>query len=664
MKGKFKLTRLTGIARGITYLIASVTMASIIASIVGLMVLESVGLNGKSETYCQDYAIHKVANNYAGLALFRIYSVDEFPEYEDMKYMIISANNWDNLTTATSHAEHYHEYSSDGFSTAYLTDSQVYRSGVDGSSVISGTRIISNQEISYFDESPVWKIITGDYYNLHREVTDDSFICYKLYYYIDVNNLTQPDFIEARNIGSTIYSISQLLMPVLVVSVLLYICSLIILLVFTRRETTFTHRIPYLVFIILSAGAVGIAFALCTLLLDMLYSYAISIIAVAFLAFVLLTLACYFFIEFMVNTVERIKLHAFWHNTLLYYLSRFSRRILSYISTHSSLLAKVIVGIIILTAIQLAIMLILFGIPELGLIFGIIYKIAAVMFLVKLVLDYNKLSRGAASVAAGNSKDKIDTTKMFSIFRGTSENINNIGDGIAAAVSEQMKSERMKTELITNVSHDIKTPLTSIINYVDLLEKKDIGSSDSEAAEYLEVLSRQSARLKKLIEDLIEASKASTGNVEMHIEPVNAAMIISQATAEFADKMDSKSLSLVMNLPENAPDIQADGRYLWRVIDNLLNNICKYSMDGTRVYIDINENDSDVAISFKNISSTPLNITAEELTERFVRGDSSRNTEGSGLGLSIARSLTELMGGRFHIAIDGDLFKITLIFDK
>jgi signal transduction histidine kinase len=240
------------------------------------------------------------------------------------------------------------------------------------------------------------------------------------------------------------------------------------------------------------------------------------------------------------------------------------------------------------------------------------------------------------------------------------ENINRAGDGVASAVEKQMKSEHFKTELITNVSHDIKTPLTSIINYVDLLQKEN--PENETEKEYLEVLARQSARLKKLIEDLMEASKASTGNLAVNFETCDARVLLTQIVGEFEEKTAANQLELIVDNPKEALHIRVDSRHIWRVFDNLLGNICKYAQPGTRVYISLVREGGDAVISFKNISKYRLNITSEELMERFVRGDSSRNTEGSGLGLSIAQSLTNLMNGTMELSVDGDLFKVVLRF--
>ncbi|MGN0539947.1 MAG: sensor histidine kinase [Candidatus Fimenecus sp.] len=282
--------------------------------------------------------------------------------------------------------------------------------------------------------------------------------------------------------------------------------------------------------------------------------------------------------------------------------------------------------------------------------------LAALAVLISILLK--KIQIGTKNVADGNIYGKIDTSHMFGDIKSHAENINRINDGIAAAVQEQMKSERFKTELITNVSHDIKTPLTSIINYVDLLEKEDIENHN--AKEYIEVISRQSARLKKLIVDLIEASKASTGNISVEFSEFEIGILLSQAMGEYNERFNNADLELVLNKSEEPITVVADSRLMWRVFDNVLNNISKYAQPHTRVYIDAVKKGKTAEILFKNVSKEQLNISGDELMERFVRGDSSRNTEGSGLGLSIAKSLAELQNGSFEIDIDGDLFKVRL----
>lgn len=289
-------------------------------------------------------------------------------------------------------------------------------------------------------------------------------------------------------------------------------------------------------------------------------------------------------------------------------------------------------------------------------------KVVLYLLLCACLIQMKKLLAAGRHIAQGEADYKVDTSRMYSDFRKHGEDLNRIGEGISKAVDERMRSERFKTELITNVSHDIKTPLTSIINYVDLLGKEDI--NNPAAAQYLEVLERQSLRLKKLIEDLMEASKASTGNLAVNMEHCEAGVFLMQTLGEFEEKVGRAQLELITKKPEEPIYMMADGRHLWRVIDNLMSNICKYAQPGTRVYIDMAATGTEVCFIFRNTSKYPLNITSEELMERFVRGDSSRNTEGNGLGLNIAKSLTELMGGELNLVVDGDLFKVILSFKR
>ena len=279
-------------------------------------------------------------------------------------------------------------------------------------------------------------------------------------------------------------------------------------------------------------------------------------------------------------------------------------------------------------------------------------------------LQWQNLRQGAQAIVKGNPEVTIDTAgmKFFPDLRSHAEALNDLGSAINTAVDERLKSERMKAELITNVSHDLKTPLTSIINYVDLLKKEDI--QEEKAKEYIEVLDRKSQRLKKLTEDLVEASKASTGTLTVNAERLGMGQLVDQALGEYTAKLEAASLTLVPSLPQEELYVTADGRHVWRILDNLLGNCVKYAMPGTRVYLELLKWDGNVIFSLKNVSANQLNVPPEELMERFVRGDESRTTEGSGLGLSIARNLTELQGGSFRLSIDGDLFKATVSFPE
>ena len=274
---------------------------------------------------------------------------------------------------------------------------------------------------------------------------------------------------------------------------------------------------------------------------------------------------------------------------------------------------------------------------------------------------FGALLEGVKHMRGGDLESKVDDKYLIGSFREFAGELNGLADVAMVAAQKQLKSERMKTELITNVSHDIKTPRTSIINYVDLLEKPHTPEQEKT---YLEVLSRQSQRMKKLIEDLMEMSKASTGNIQVEIGKIDAVEAVNQALGEFADKLTAAGLTPVFRQSEENVYLLADGRLLWRAMSNVLSNAVKYALPGTRLYVDVSAVEDKAVISFKNISGAQLNISAEELMERFVRGDSSRNTEGSGLGLNIAKSLMELQKGQLQLLVDGDLFKVTLVFPK
>ena len=272
---------------------------------------------------------------------------------------------------------------------------------------------------------------------------------------------------------------------------------------------------------------------------------------------------------------------------------------------------------------------------------------------------FGTLLRGARRMARGDLSYKIPTAYLLGSFRECAEQLNSLSDTAMKEAQNRLKSERMKTELITNVSHDIKTPLTSIINFVDLLQKPH---TEEAGRQYLEVLSRQSGRMKRLIEDLMDLSKASTGNIQVNITKLDAVEAVQQALGEFADKLDSAGLTPVFRHPDGELLVMADGRLMWRVISNLLTNAVKYAMPGTRLYLDLQRHGDTMQLSMKNVSREELKTSAEELLERFVQGDESRNAEGSGLGLNIAKSLMEIQGGHMHLALDGDLFKVTLTF--
>ena len=288
--------------------------------------------------------------------------------------------------------------------------------------------------------------------------------------------------------------------------------------------------------------------------------------------------------------------------------------------------------------------------------------IAGLYFVIRIMRQLKALQTAAQKLAAGDLNYTVDTEKMYPVLKEHGDNLNAVSIGMNRAVNERMKSERFKTELITNVSHDLKTPLTSIVSYVDLLKKEPIESES--AQEYIDVLDRQSQKLKKLTADLVDASKASSGALPVNLEKLDLGELLRQSAGEYTEKFAAAGIVPVLLVPEGETYVTADGRLLWRVLDNLLGNAVKYAQSGTRLYLELVQDETETVLTLKNISREPLNIPAEELMERFVRGDGSRHTDGSGLGLSIAKSLMELMGGKLALTLDGDLFKAALVFSR
>ena len=286
--------------------------------------------------------------------------------------------------------------------------------------------------------------------------------------------------------------------------------------------------------------------------------------------------------------------------------------------------------------------------------------VAAMIFVIRKADGLDLIMDGLKKISDGELQYKIKTDTLTGKQKVMAEYINNIGSGLDAAVENSLKKERMQTELITNVSHDLKTPLTSIINYVDLMKREN--PTDPKIQEYLRILDEKSQRLKVLTEDVVEASKASTGNIKLEMNDIDFVEMVQQVIGEFEEKFQEKNLTMMVHFTDEPSIIYADGQRMWRVLENVFGNVVKYAMEGTRVYAEISNRNKKVTFSLKNISAQPLNISADELTERFIRGDVARNTEGSGLGLSIAKSLTELQGGEFKLYLDGDLFKVMITF--
>ena len=395
------------------------------------------------------------------------------------------------------------------------------------------------------------------------------------------------------------------------------------------------------------------------------YSHAVVTVIVTCLICGTYTMA-WFLIGYL-SLVRRIKAGTLWKNslirTVLKWIGKCSGKLSDFARAFSRNTAEKIKVLLVGGAfLFLQFLIIGCGFTGAGvfLIILLIVDAAAVIFIIRKADGLDLIMDGLKKISDGELQYKIKTDTLTGKQKVMAEYINNIGSGLDAAVENSLKKERMQTELITNVSHDLKTPLTSIINYVDLMKREN--PTDPKIQEYLRILDEKSQRLKVLTEDVVEASKASTGNIKLEMNDIDFVEMVQQVIGEFEEKFQEKNLTMMVHFTDEPSIIYADGQRMWRVLENVFGNVVKYAMEGTRVYAEISNRNKKVTFSLKNISAQPLNISADELTERFIRGDVARNTEGSGLGLSIAKSLTELQGGEFKLYLDGDLFKVMITF--
>lgn len=395
------------------------------------------------------------------------------------------------------------------------------------------------------------------------------------------------------------------------------------------------------------------------------YSHAVVTVIVTCLICGTYTMA--WFLLGYLSLIRRIKAGTLWKNSLirkvLKWIGKCSGKLVDFARAFSRNTAEKIKVLLVGGAfLFLQFLIIGCGFTGAGvfLIILLIVDAAAVIFIIRKADGLDLIMDGLKKISDGELQYKIKTDTLTGKQKVMAEYINNIGSGLDAAVENSLKKERMQTELITNVSHDLKTPLTSIINYVDLMKREN--PTDPKIQEYLRILDEKSQRLKVLTEDVVEASKASTGNIKLEMNDIDFVEMVQQVIGEFEEKFQEKNLTMMVHFTDEPSIIYADGQRMWRVLENVFGNVVKYAMEGTRVYAEISNRNKKVTFSLKNISAQPLNISADELTERFIRGDVARNTEGSGLGLSIAKSLTELQGGEFKLYLDGDLFKVMITF--
>lgn len=404
-----------------------------------------------------------------------------------------------------------------------------------------------------------------------------------------------------------------------------------------------------------------------TLIANSSLGYSHVVVTVIVICLICGTYTMAWFLIGYLSLVRRIKAGTLWKNSLI-------RKVLKWIGKCSGKLADFARAFSRNTAEKIKVLLVGGAFLFLQfLIIGCVFSGAGVFLLALMAVDVavmifairkadgqDRIMDGLKKISDGELQYKIKTDTLTGKQKVMAEYINNIGGGLDAAVENSLKKERMQTELITNVSHDLKTPLTSIINYVDLMKREN--PTDPKIQEYLRILDEKSQRLKVLTEDVVEASKASTGNIKLEMNDIDFVEMVQQVIGEFEEKFQEKNLTMMVHFTDEPSIIYADGQRMWRVLENVFGNVVKYAMEGTRVYAEISNRNKKVTFSLKNISAQPLNISADELTERFIRGDVARNTEGSGLGLSIAKSLTELQGGEFKLYLDGDLFKVMITF--
>ncbi len=513
---------------------------------------------------------------------------------------------------------------------------------------------------------------TGEYYDIYYDVkiySTENPVSYYITGYVQSNFTADDSYRKNETYTSLAYQYRYVIPAVGIVSGILLLISLIYLIRsagFHKNkeypEASIFEKIPYDLF---TAFLIGIS----VLLLyfdDEVVNYSSTAITIF-----IITVSCLIWglllLWWLMSTAVRIRTKTILENNLITRILKLLKKLLrngkNKISGFLQMLPFVWKAVLLTLGylfFDFITTLLIHDRADIGLFLKLLIWTVTILGAAAVVYQLHLLQKGGQHLAEGNLEEKIPEEKLFFSFREHAKNLNSIGEGMNKAVSERLKSEMFRTELIANVSHDIRTPLTSIINYTDLLSKLQI--QDETAQEYIAVLSRQSARLRKLTEDVLEASKASTGSMKVEKESMDLNVLLQQIEGEYAEKFESRNLIYISTLPETPLMISADGRLLWRAMDNLFNNIFKYAMPNTRVYLNAVSEKNQICITLRNISSVQLNISSEALMERFVRGDRSRNTEGSGLGLSIAQSLINLQGGTMQLEIDGDLFKVILTF--
>lgn len=519
---------------------------------------------------------------------------------------------------------------------------------------------MNSEELIYSNKYRLLKQDNNSEYSKEKNI--ENFDVYSRFDINKTNSLTTYKMINlAANFGLEHKILPIVVLPVTTIALLIIAIYLIWSIGYNKNEEvklSFIDKVPYEIL-----GFVGIWIIV---IFSVIGAECINLAEyISIIGFFAAYIICYVVCAVIgISTIKRIKARKFLQGFLLYRILRyFFRKMKNIYNTltnkkpETKRIFLCYVSFLVITSI-------------LGIVFkDMISNILIIIFWVwtyykikKYVVAQEKIRQALQDIYEGKTDIQLDENELKGTLQEMSIYIKDIADGFSNAIEQNVKAERLKAELITNVSHDIKTPLTSIINYVDLLKKENI--QDEKIRNYIDILDQKSKRLKKLTEDVVEASKASSGNLKLNIEEIDFIELLNQTIGEFKDKFEEKNLKIVVQKPEENVKIKADSRYIYRIVENLFGNITKYAVENSRVYVDIAENSENYDITIKNISKEKLNITSEELMQRFVRGDKSRNTEGSGLGLSIAQSLTSLQGGELTIKIDGDLFKVNIRWPK
>ena len=515
--------------------------------------------------------------------------------------------------------------------------------------------------------APRWNVSefgSGEWHSFHSREEMDAWVAEKTLTvkgYVVKDMEPRGDLWQRANLASFLYTGRFAVLWIAGLSFLLGVLLFLFLLRAAgyRKNTeeivpSFVEKIPFDVFTVLVIAAIAV------FMTPLMGGFDWPEILFALIPCILLIGLS--FLLWCMSFAVRVKLGTLWSGCLIVRFCRWLWKGLTTLVRHLPILWKWALGLAGAAFIDLIFRMNAVWSENRATFFWFLFWLLAAVATLYAVLAFRRLRLGAKEIASGNLSSTVEEKNLILDFKDHAHDLNHIRDGLNEALEKRLQSERFRTELITNVSHDIKTPLTSIVNYVDLLQKEEPKTEKQQ--EYLEVLSRQSGKLKKLIEDLIEASKASSGALAVDLQPCDLSVLLDQTAGEYAERLEKAQLELVLQKPDTPVTVMADGRHLWRVFDNLMNNIVKYALPGTRVYLRLQESGGAAEVTFRNISREPLTMDARELTERFVRGDASRHTEGNGLGLAIAMSLMRLQKGEMDIDLDGDLFKVTLRFPK